>query len=415
MEREQIKDERGLRMNQNTQYDFCPRCGALMYNGVCQSCEYTANANGFTNQNMNTYVNQNVNPNMNTYVNQNANPNMTPNYNQGYNPYQNSMNMGAPMQPKKKKTGLIIGIIVGCVVALLVLVLVVVFGVRFLLKSMDETKEDDYSYSENYEDEYDYNSDDEEEYVDEEEYIDEEDDTFSGSVDEDGLIDLDGDGIGDLEYESGLEGLSAEYYPVITDYIRYDLSYSVTFLEYTDDEGDVSCFYPYLKGDHEFIPYYNQAFYMIAEGAEELADEYDCEASSIAYVTYMDEDIFSVVFIEMYSFDDGSYYEDILCYSFDMKNGELLDFALTDTSDEFLTELEDRCLEQSTSDATYLFSEYSKDELRDIFENEEYALVAFYTPLGMEIGITYDGYWCCATFKDYEKYITIVEDDTSEF
>lgn len=390
------------------QYEFCPRCGALMRDGVCQSCEFTVN------------VNPQQAPN---YGQGYPNPQQASNYGQGYNTYQNgAMNMGVPpmQQPKKSKTGLIVGIVIGGIVLVLILAIVLGLGITVLVKNASKDNdveiEEDYNYEGDYDYEFEYNHDDEDDYS----YDDESDDaeteyTWEVENTDDGLIDLDGDGIGDLEYESGIEGLNAEYYPVITDYIRYDLSYSVTFLEYSDDEGNVSCFYPYLKGDQEFIPYFNQAFYMIAEGAEELADEYSCQASSVAYVTYMDEDILSIVFIEMYTFEDGTNYEDILCYSFDMKTGDLLEFALKDTSDDFIDELESRCMSESTSDATYLFTEYTNDELRNIFESEEYALVAFYTPLGMEIGITYDGYWCCATFKDYENYISVVEEEATEF
>lgn len=405
------------------QYEFCPRCGALMRDGICQSCEFTTNVNPTINPNINPNINpQMQNPQqMPNYGQGYVNPQQALNYNQGYTTYQNNtMNMGVPpmQQAKKSKTGLIVGLVIGGVLLFIVFAVIVAVILISIIKNnaAEDTVETDYTYEEDYEFDYGYDDDSEYDhsYDDEPDYDDTEDD-YTWEEEDDGLIDLDGDGIGDLEYESGVEGLNADYYPVITDYIRYDLSYSVSFLEYSDDEGNVECFYPYLKGDQDFIPYFNQAFYMIAEGSEELADEYDCQASSIAYVTYMDEEVLSVVFIEMYTFDDGSNYEDILCYSFDMQSGELLEFALKDTSDDFIEELKSRCMEESTSDASYLFTEYSNEELRDILTNEEYSLVAFYTPLGMEIGITYEGYWCCATFKDYEQYISIVEEETTEF
>lgn len=405
-------------MSQNVQYDFCPRCGALMHGGVCQSCEFNANANN--NMNMNADIG--INNNANMYAGNGYNP-----Y-QNNIPYQNPAGMGMPLAevPKKKNTGLIIGIIIGGIVLLLIIAVVAIFGISAIIKSVSETAKENieesynYDYDDDYNFDYNYDFDYEDNLIEEPDIWDDIPDAFddeeSSDVEsDDELLDIDGDGIGELEYDSGLEGLNAEYYPVITDYIRHDLSYSVTFMEYVDDEDRVSCFYPYLQGSQSFIPYFNQAFYMIAEGAEELADEYECQASSIAYVTYMDEEILSVVFIEVYSFDDGSTYEDILCYNFDMINGELFDFELLDISDEFLAELEKRCLEQSTSDAVYLFEEYTKDELRDILTDEDYSLVAFYTPIGMEIGISYDGYWCCATFKDYDKYISTVAEEATEF
>ena len=62
----------------NQQYEFCPRCGALMREGVCQSCEFTTNVN--------PTINPNINPNINLQM---QNPQQVPNYGQGYvNPQQ---------------------------------------------------------------------------------------------------------------------------------------------------------------------------------------------------------------------------------------------------------------------------------------------------------------------------------------
>lgn len=73
-------------------------------------------------------------------------------------------------------------------------------------------------------------------------------------------------------------------------------------------------------------------------------------------------------------------------------------------------------MEQSTGDADFLFTQYSKDDIREFLTYVDDALIAFYTPLGMEIGLCYEGYWCCATFKDYENYITPVEyEEMTEF
>lgn len=317
---------------------------------------------------------------------------------------QNMYNTPQMESPKKKNTGLIIGIIIG---GILLFIILTVFSVYVFFSQMEKVKTTvensikeefnrDYNYNYNYDNDYDFDYDDDYDYGTQESL-------------EDDWIDIDGDGIGELEYSAGVEGLNAEYYYEIIDYIRHDLSYSVDFLSYTDDTGRVECYYPYLSGEKAFISNLNLFFYAIATETKAVADEYNCSGQSVAYVTYMDEELFSVVFIDSYIFADGSNYEDILCYNIDMTVGDIMDIVITDISDEFLNELEKRCIEQGTSDAAYLFEKYTNNELREILTQQDYALVKFFTPLGMELGLAYEGYWCCSTFKDYEKYISFID------
>ena len=412
---------------QNPDYDFCPRCGALMYKGVCKSCEDAI-------RNMHHLYSTPIGQ-----PNQQMNQNSYQNY--GYTQNGAPYDMYRTAQPKKKHTGLIIGIVIGGGVLLIALAVLAICFFSYFLQNIetaakneasydfdydyddeydydfDYDYDDDYDYAFDYDYDFDYDFDDdynydfdydyEDDYIfdyDEEEDYTEDDETSE-------WIDLDGDGVGELEYSPGVEGLNAEVYEEITDYIRYDLSYSVEFFQYTDDDGKVECYYPYLEGNQEFIAKYNQLFYTIATETEDITDTNNCEGESTAYVTYMDEELLSVVFVEAYTFADGSSYEDILCFNIDMITGELIDIDLTDISDEFLSELEVRCREQGTSQADYLFDSYSKDEWKGILDNQEYAFVKFFTPIGMEFGITYDGCWCCSTFKDYEKYVTISDDN----
>lgn len=412
-------------MNEKMQFDYCSKCGALLSNGVCQFCVNNVSQSFYPNQV--PYENLNQMPNQNPYQASNQNSYQSPypnpyrvSYNNPYqNPYQNNLNTAKPK--KKLGAGAIVAIVLGCVAGLL---LILGLFVAWVFTVIDELPEEDlvvekkldvedseYTFDYNYEDDGEYEREHSTDVTTEE---GEEDTTYVDGEEEENwpdpsvLLDVDGDGDTEVYYEPGLEGLEAEYYATITDYLRYDLSYSVDFMEYRDSNGEVVGYYPYVTGEQEFIDYLNQNFYVVINDAMELGETYDCDASSVPYVTYMDEDLLSVVFVEMYIFNDGTYFEDIYCCNIDMKTGARLD-PVVDTSDEFMQLLEERCLEQSTEDATYLFETYTYDELRDIFAEKGYSLVAFYTPLGMELGITYEGYWCCATFKDYEQYVSYEE------
>ncbi len=364
-------------MDQNKQYDFCPKCGALIRQGVCQSCEFKVNGYVAPNQEMNSNVQQ------------------------------MGMEYSVPQSKpeKKKNTGLIIGLVIGGVLFVLVLVILLVafitFYSIFTAVSVSDREE---SYQTEEDDVNIYDPIKESPTIGDQTI----DDIWDEIQKVKERIDLDGDGIGDLEFELGEEGLNAEYYPLITDYIRYDLDYSVTFATYTSADERVECIYPRLSGDVTNIDQLNDFFYGFMKETEKIAQENDCNAISDAYVTYMDEDVISVVFIELYTFSDGTNYESIYCHNYDIETGTRIHFELLDESDEFLNELEKRCLVESTSDAPYLFENYTKDEIRNDIFTEDFGLVAFYTPLGMEIGLNYDGYWCCSTFKDYENYITTV-------
>ena len=104
-----------MEFNQN--YDFCPRCGALMYKGQCKSCE--------------DYM-QNM---------------------QYYNPQQNFQYTYQNMPPKKKHTGLIIGLIIGGVLflaliaGLLAVVMLRTYKNYKVTEKTIEELEDDYYYN----------------------------------------------------------------------------------------------------------------------------------------------------------------------------------------------------------------------------------------------------------------------------
>ncbi len=374
-------------MNEDVYYDFCPKCGALMRQGVCQSCEFTVNVS------------------------------------REYIEPQYKVPQANAVQPEKKsKTGLIVGLIIGGIALMLIVVAIVAIAVWSLFNNISALGRDEYRTEEDggHSYDYDYREDD----LEQDEFSslpdmtiqmpdaegDTWDDIWDVTTEENGRIDLDGDGIGDLEFELGEEGLNAEYYPLITDYIRYDLEYSVYFMEYSNGDNSVKCVYPQLEGNKKSINYINQFLCNFAEETEVVASNNACNAKSEAYVTYMDENLISIVFVELYTKTDNSNFEYIYCYTFDMSGEEfkVIEFELTDTSDGFIDALKTRCLEQSTSDADYLFSTYTKEEIRNNIITADYGLVAFYTPLGMEIGLNYDGYWCCATFKDYADYIRVV-------
>lgn len=235
------------------------------------------------------------------------------------------------------------------------------------------------------------------------------DEPVKANIEEKELIDIDGDGIGELEFELGKEGLDAEYYPMLTNYIRHDLDYRVSFVNYKSDKGSMEGVYPRVAGNASGVEYINRHFYDYVQEIENDAVNEDKNVKLDVYVTYMDEKVISVVFIELSTYKNGAHNETLHCHTFDVQTGEAVKFELSDESDEFLSELEKRCMEESPTHSPILFGNYTKDQIRDEILANEDGLIIFRTPLGVEIGLCHDGYWCCSTFKDYTKYIKVSE------
>ncbi len=370
-------------MNNQNQYEYCPRCKALLSNGVCGCCGYPTDLNNTTN--------------MNPYVN--------PVY----------------QEPKKQlSNGAIVGIVLGVLggfvllVFILVLVIFLIAGGLFaaIVSEMDE-KSVIYQYDE----ESDYENYLEDKDLDD--VINSELEENDGDIDDseesdwlDYVYDLDGDGLGDLIYEPGLEALNDEYYRTINDYLRYDLSYHLSFEIYEEASEGNSAYYPIVSdynGGNRGVDFYkeiNTILYSKCKVSVNGGEDY--YTTTVPYVTYMDESVLSVIYIVDYHYNDGRYGEKVFCYNFDMTTGKLKR-PTVEFNEDFMSELMVRCMEQSTLDSGYLFTAYTKDELADIMENNADAFIAFYTPLGMEFGIQYEGYWCCSTFKDYDKYVSFEE------
>lgn len=116
-------------MNRSIKNGFCPKCGALMRENVCQSCGFSV------------CIDYSTNP-----------------YTDGENTYSY-----IPQPAKKNKTGLIIGIIVGGIAILVVIVLLLscigfVLGYTEVLNVPDlafpEVEDDYYSYDDSFDDYY---------------------------------------------------------------------------------------------------------------------------------------------------------------------------------------------------------------------------------------------------------------------
>lgn len=206
-----------------------------------------------------------------------------------------------------------------------------------------------------------------------------------------------------------------EYYEFQDD-IRSDLSYQVEFESYDEVLGAndnilIDMLYPVVYGEETAnLSGINNAIQKELSEAKEYAESvegwlsdgesYRFEADS--YVTYMDEQVLSVIYVE-YGYLDDEYYESyVISVNIDMESGlALTNSQLLDIDDEFSIEFRNRCERQNGEiDTLSIFSDQDITELL----TDDASLIIFYTPLGMEVGFNYYYGWVTVTYQDYQKY-----------
>lgn len=325
----------------------------------------------------------------------------------GYNPYS-----PYAVPPQKKNTGLIIGIIVGVGVLFLIAVFALFYhAIDVLSAQKDEQKNDakieefyQNYFSDDFHDDKNYKYNDRNDFFDHDDYDDHDDDR-----DHDYDRDYDYDRDDHNSYDDD------EYYTLHDD-IR-NLSYSIDW-EYFDYDanGDnviITIEYPVVRGGN--IPNRDKINNAFEEEAAFFVEYYEDEyskymnnsdsyfyVSATGYVTYMSEDVLSVVFSEyVYSdyFDSVSLY----CINIDVQNGVILDNTdILSADDDFSVDFRYRSEKQNgTIDELDRFTDQEITQMLKSSGN----LIIFYTPQGLEVGLNYDEGYVTVTYHDYKDYL----------
>lgn len=298
----------------------------------------------------------------------------------------------------KWSAGKIAAVICGGIAVAIILLVTFYIGVFQLVKGVlaisishedyqqtyDYDHDDDYDYDYGYD--YDYDSDDYYGYNDE-----------SGKEKKDWP---DGD-------------VSSKYYE-FHNAIREDLSYRVEFeTEYVGFEDNIllSEMYPIIYSeDGTDMTGVNRAVQKemeelkdyVSSVSEWLSDDEEFSFEVESYVTYMDEEILSIAYME-YGYLNGERYESyVISVNIDMNSKMVLtNSQLLNIDDDFSIEFRNRCEKQNGEiDSLYYYSDQGITELL----NSEDSLIIFYTPLGMEVGFNYYYGWVTVTYPDYQKY-----------
>lgn len=225
------------------------------------------------------------------------------------------------------------------------------------------------------------------------------------------------DGNGAKEYPKEGYGNwgNSEYYE-LHDAVREDLSYQVEFdtkTELFNEQGNISLdvIYPVIYSKQEIdVTSANKAVQKeldvlidyVESVSEWLGEDEFFSFEAESYVTYMDEEILSIAYVES-SYINGEAYENyIVSVNIDMESQmKLTNTQILNVNDDFSVEFRNRC-EKQNGEIASLYS-YSDQDITQLLTTEE-NLIIFYTPLGMEIGFNYYYGWVTVTYPDYQQY-----------
>ena len=349
-------------MSERDGYGFCPRCGALMQDGVCRSCGYIA-GNGWQ-AGMNGQEN---------YGGQ-AGTNGRPPYG---TPVPNRQEPVWSNKNKKPGRGKVLAIVCA-MIGVLCIGGIIIFMVLSIQKVIDEVDRESFPG-------YGYGSDDG--------YF-----GYGNPYEDDGYGDYDD------SYEDYIPSEKDDYYKEITDAVVSDLDYQIVWgslsLRPDDDENACTyeCIYPVLTGedgDEKYGPM-NRILEDVVCKYKTGYQEYDSGISSYGYVTYMDEEKISVV-VKHSFYEKKTTTPRVEAVTLRIDTGEIISHEeMVQVDEELAWQFRSRNAHQNGT--VEFVDELSDEELMEYLKNGEDS-VMFYTPGGLEIGFNYDGGWGTVTLK----------------
>ena len=316
---------------------FCPKCGAVIHDGKCASC--------------------------------------------GYSTGKFSGNMSSETVPasQMKKSGSKAAV-VSVLIVIIIFIILMSMGIFMIISQVKDAfgdltgmvsvlPESDFEYDWNWDDGW--NEDDWDEDYTYEEYVPSPSDDF---------------------YE--------EFVSTTVRGLSYDIAWNNTYI-YTDDDQSYAHFsyeYPMVIGTEKpFAANINAAIYEQAMSFEPVAIENENWGYLDCYVTYMSEELLSVLFSYCSNTDRSSDYR-IAALNFDMTTGEMIPMEVMLPTYDFVITFRSNCEKQNGYSYSYELQEMTDEEIMNAITNPETG-VAFYTPVGLELGFNYPDGWITVTMK----------------
>ncbi|MDO4333027.1 MAG: hypothetical protein Q4C58_10135 [Eubacteriales bacterium] len=372
--------------NKRIIYDFCPRCNGLMKNGTCMACGYEKSQSTENGAAETEVLSGNGASRDGVGIPGNDSS-------EGRRNFSDNKQLESLQTPAKTShTGVIVGICIGAALFFMVLCL----AIYLIVKDMGSGAKDLKGFLEA--------------VTDEQSSIAAEENDVEDSYEAEDKTDSEDDYVPDAQ---------DEYYVTIVDCLRDDLNYSVKWqddeIASEDGESFLYTIYPQLLGDIPHVDSLNERIKNLGytgEGLFEFAQEsdasFDFYVLNEGYVTYMDENTVSIVFLEYVSINDSvTYLPRIMDLNIDIKTGDVLSHEEMVNYDDALTRkvYQQNQYQNDTDLDEYGWSDAYIGELLQGYDG-----VAFYTPVGLEVGFNYDddesgtAGWLTVTIKETEKY-----------
>lgn len=195
-------------------------------------------------------------------------------------------------------------------------------------------------------------------------------------------------------------GINREYYEYVSE--EGNVTFKVAYIQL---EGNIPNIDTLNKKIRETTCYYVDSYF---ESYQET-DDYQgyIEYYSDSYISYNDENSLSVVLDENWSIDGDSGFT-LYGINIDLTSGMILDnSSIISVNEEFADAFRDKSDLQNGTGISGLDSISNVELLQ--YLNDDSTSIVFFTPLGLEIGYNYtvsDYYgWVTVTFKEYDQYI----------
>lgn len=428
-------------------YEFCPKCGALVREGVCTSCgavfgaaeevdkrmeEETENAGqvfgqeNFENQAENGQQTgegqqiQEVYPGMEPLMPERVEEKKRNFENRdmytGDN-YYGGQSPAGPTEPgRKKKNGALIGILAGTFLVVIILLIYIGSEVARLSKGdlVEEVKKSIEDVFREPQEEKGYKMDEEAD----EDYWDEYGKEQSIQYDKDFKSER-------KNYDASQ--ITGPYYEEFVNCIDESVSYKVNreFYEKIEEEQGVCIQVSYiqLEGDIPNLEAINETIkersmdlanvYLEREDYyKELHKEYDYVTYYIkveSTVAFNDEEGISIVLDERYDVSGYSNLIRLHGVNINLKTGTILENTeILNADEEFVKDFVKRSNAQNGKNSVGI-DEISNSEKLQLFHSTD-NLILFYTPIGLEVGYNYSGVegytgWITVSIEDYEQYL----------
>ncbi len=428
-------------------YEFCPKCGALVREGVCTGCGAVCNAaeevdkwtgeeaestgQAFEQENFENQMDNNQHMEERQQM-QEVNSGMEPlvperfeDKSQAYeswrvyggdNYYGGQAPAGQIEPGRKKKNGVLIGVLAGTFLVVIILIIYIGSEVARLSKGnfIEEVKKaiEDISRESQEEKEYEMDGEADDDYWDE--------------YEKEQSIQYDKDFKSERKNYDASQ-ITGPYYEEFVNCIDESVSYKVNreFYEKIEEEQGVCIQVSYiqLEGDIPNLESINEAIkersmvlanvYLDQEGYyKELYKEYDYATHYIkveSTVAFNDEESISIVLDERY--DVAGYSNLIRLYgvNINLKTGTILENTEILNADEgFVNDFVERSNAQNGKNSVGVDQISNSEKLQLFHSNDN--LILFYTPIGLEAGYNYSGVegysgWITVSIEDYEQYL----------